>query len=310
MAYSDIDNKIVAADIQEKLYQDKSFLDLVINDDAFVNAHQRKVVIPQVGTLPSVEIDSSDELSTQSISETHTSYEVHSYRTKPILIRDFEDYFTSYNKQESITMEQAAQLKDTYTSHAIYNWAKGIPSTQTSKRVLLSTGENRTASTGTGNRKKITFADLLNAKKTLIKDGGEQASSSYIAIINSEVYSDIMSLKEVKEGTYRSNSSLDNGSIGEFLGFTFFLREKLPIYTISGSSATLGSFTEDASASTSVGCLFFHKNLVRKGMSESVKVYLEVSASKAGVEISSELWAGAHLARGDAKGFVVLAEGK
>lgn len=306
MAYTDIDNKIVAADIQEKLYQGKSFLDMVINDDAFVNAHQRKVVIPQVGSLPDVVIDSTATLAVQDVSDTHESYEVHSYRTKPILIRDFEDYFTNYNKQESVTREQAAQLKDTYTSHAVYSWAKEAATT--TNRILLSSGTNRSASVGTGNRKKVTFSDLLNVKKKLIKDGGEQTPGAYIAIVNSEVYSDIMSLTEVKEGAYRSNYSLDNGSIGEFLGFTFFLRESLPVYTVSGSTATIGSFTQASGNNTSVGCLFFHKNLVRKGMAESVRVYLEVSASKAGVEISSELWAGAHLARSDAKGFVSLVE--
>lgn len=307
MAYSDIDNKIVAADIQEKLYQDKSFLDMVVNDDAFVNAHQRKVVIPQVGTLPAVSIDSTGTLSVSDITDTHESYEVHSYRTAPVLVRDFEDYFTNYNKQESITREQAAQLKDTFTSHAMYSWAKGA-STQTG-RYILTTGDNRSASVGIGNRKKITFSDLLGVKKQLIKDGGEQAPGAYMAIINSEAYSDIMSLTEVKQGSYRSNYSLDNGSIGEFLGFTFFLRESLPIYNVTSGAATIGTFTQSASNKTCAGCLFFHKNLVRKGMSESIRVYLEVSASKAGVEISSELWAGADLARTDARGFMALVEG-
>ena len=279
---------------------------MVVNDDAFVNAHQKKVVIPQIGTLPAVVIDSTSTLAAQSVADTHESYEVHSYRTKPILIRDFEDYFTNYNKQESITREQAAQLKDTYTSHAMYSWAK--EASNTSGRVIFSSGSTRSASVGSGSRKKITFSDLLNVRKQLIKDGGEQAPGSYIAIINSEAYSDIMSLDEVKEGAYRSNYSLDNGSIGEFLGFTFFLRESLPVYTISGSTATIGGFAHGGSSNTGVGNLFFHKDLVRKGIAESVRVYLEVSASKAGVEISSELWAGAHLARNDAKGFISLVE--
>ena len=304
MAYTDLDNKLVAADIQEKLYQDKSFLDLAVNDDSIISARQKQVVVPQSGALPDVEIDETGTLASASRTETSLKYDVHSYRTKPILIRDFEDYFTNYDKQDSVTREQASQLKDKFTSHCLHLWASQ------STHKISSSGTARTGSlgSGAGDRKAITFADLLKVKKQLIKDGGSQTRGSYVAIINSEMYGDLMSMSEVKNGYNRDSSSLDDGSIGEFLGFTFFLREDLPL--IKASNNTVVAFGTTGATAHVVGAMFYHKDFVRRAISPEVQVYLEVSASKAGVEISSELWAGASLCREDKKGFVLLMEEK
>ncbi|MCY4418884.1 MAG: phage capsid protein [Cytophagales bacterium] len=304
MSYTDLDNKLVASDIQEKLYQDKSFLEIAVNDDSLISARQRRVVIPQAGSLPEVAIDAKGPLTSASRTETFTQYDVHSYRTNPILIRDFEDYFTNYNKQDSVTREQALQLKDKVAAHCMHLWASG------STEKINSTGSERLSSFGgsTGNRKAFTFQDLLSVKKKLIKDGGTQSPGSYVAIINSEMYSDLMKLDEVKNGQYRSNHSLDNGSIGEFLGFTFFLREDLPTY--NASNKNIKPFASTGGSSEVIGAIFYHKDLVRRAISPEVQVYLEVSASKAGVEISSEVWAGASLSRSDKKGFVILIEAK
>ena len=79
-----LDNKLIATDIQEKLSQQQSFIDYVVNDDIYAaqTFRYKQVNVPQAGALPDVEIDSTSSLSLLSRSDTHTSYQLYSYRTK------------------------------------------------------------------------------------------------------------------------------------------------------------------------------------------------------------------------------------
>ena len=306
-----LDNKIIATDIQEKVTESRSFIDHIVVDDAFAEtAHRnKKVVVPQAGTLPDVKIDDTSNLSVDTGTDSNVEYSVQSYRTKPIVIRHFEDYFTNYNKQESITREQATQLKESFMQHALYTWTKQtLDSTDGSDRKLLTTGSNRTSSLGTGNRKALTFNDLLSVLKKLIKDGGEQNAGNYFAILNSEFYADLMKLTEVKSSHYNFSSSSVSGASFDFLGFSFFLREDVPAFSTGQASGTLYSSSATRASTAAASAVFFHRGLVRRAIAPNLSVYLDVSAGRGGVELSSELFAGSSLARTDAKGFIVLVE--
>ena len=59
-----LDNKLIAADVQEKVTESASFIDHVVIDDAFAltAARDKKVAVPQAGALPDVKIDDTSNL--------------------------------------------------------------------------------------------------------------------------------------------------------------------------------------------------------------------------------------------------------
>ena len=311
MTHTPLDNKLIATDIQEKLTQSHSFIDHIVIDDAYADhaPRDKKIAVPQAGTLPEVHIDDSADLDPTTRSDTYVEYNIQSYRTKPIIVRHFDDYFANYDKQESITREQATQLKDTFIKYALYTWTKqALASTGGASRKLLTTGSNRPTSLGTGKRKALTFNDLLSARKQLIKDGGDQSAGNYFAVLNAELYADFLKLTEVQKTNYTLSSPVVKGATVDFLGFTFFLREDLPSFATGAADGALQTISATKGNTASAAAVFFHKGLVRRAISKSLSVFLEVSAGRAGVELSSELFAGSSLARTDAKGFVLLAE--
>lgn len=311
MTNTHLNNKLIATEIQEHLSQSQSFIDHVVIDDAYAarGPRDKKVAVPQAGTLPDVVIDSTDDLSVVSRTDTYMEYSISSYRTKPILVRNFDEYFTNYDKQQSVTREQASQLKNTFIKKALHIWATQLNSSSSaSGRKILSTGANRNASTGTGNRKALTFNDLLSVRKQLVKDGGDQTAGQYFAVLNAELYADLLKLDEVKEGNYRLSAPTLSGAVAEFMGFTFFLREDIPKFASGSTSANLLGFDASGGNTAAVAALFFHRDLVRRALSAEVSIFIETSAGRAGVELSSELFAGASLARTDARGCVLLIE--
>ena len=311
MIHTQLDNKLIATDIEEQLTQKQSFIDYVVNDDIYAAqvARYKQVNVPQAGALPDVEINSTSALSLISRSDTYTDYTLHSYRTNPILVRHFEDYFTNYEKQQSITSEQATQLKDTFSKHSMHTWADQVnESTGKNNRKLLSSGTNRSSSVGTGNRKAFTFNDLLSVRKQLSKDGGNQSAGNYIGVINADMYSDLLKIEEVRQSYHKLTPSERSGAVAEFMAFTIFLREDLPVFQSGAKSATLVDLGTTAPNAGSSSAIFFHKDMIRRAVSCAISVFLEVSAGSAGVELSSEVFAGSTLARTDAKGCVLLLE--
>ena len=313
MTPSSIDNRLIATEIEERLRETKTFIDHVVLDDIYAgNVSLYKTInVPQTGALPEVAIDDSSELSVQTTRDTHTTYKMHSYRTKPILIRNYEDYLTSLEKQQNITQEQATQLKNAFCKHSMHKLATQVVLSSTrNKRQLLTTGSARTSSQGTGNRKSLSFSDLLAIRKQLIKDSGGQGTGRYIGVLNAEMYADMLQLNEVKRSHLDLSNSSTAGAVSDFMDFTFFLREDLPVFASGSKSSGMTSFSSSSVPNAaSAAALFFNADLIRRAISPEVSVYLDVSATHGGAGLSSEVYGGVSLARTDSRGMVLLLEG-
>ena len=191
----------------------------------------------------------------------------------------------------------------------MYLWANQVSKgSNASSRKLLSSGSNRKGSVGTGNRKALTFNDLLSIRKQLSKDGGDQSAGNHIGIINADMYSDLLKIAEVRQSYHKLTASDTAGAVAEFMGFTLFLREDLPIFQSGASDAALVGLSTTTPNLGSSAAVFFHKDMVRRAISGAVSVFLEVSAGNAGVELSTEIFAGSTIARTDSKGCVLLLE--
>ena len=311
MTQTSIDTRLIATDIEEGLRRTKTFLDHVIADDGYAQqvSRYKEIHVPQAGALPEVGIDQEGALTLQATSDTHTSYSLHTYRTNPILVRNYEDYLTSLEKQRSITSEQASQLKNAFCKHSMELLTKQlIGSSERTQRQLVTTGSPRSSSVGSGNRKSFSFSDLLAVRKQLIRDGGDQSDGQYIGVLNAELYADLLQLEEVHQSHHKLSKASSAGAVSEFMGFQLFLREDLPNFVTGSKAAALVSGLSTPNAA-SPAALFFNRNLVRRAIAPEVAVYLDMSAPRGGVELSSELHAGVSLARTDARGLVVLLEG-
>ena len=304
MVSHSLNHEVLATDITAQLQAHKNFLDDVLRDDALLDGSQSRLVVSETGILPDVEVDSKVAIAPQTSQHIVVDYRLRSHRTSPVVIRHFEQYFTDYEKQKHVSTEQAIQLKESVAARALYDWALGCG---TGARRLTS-GSTRTASYGTGNRKALTFNDLLGVKKQLVRDSGHLGEGEWIGIVNANMYGDLMGLSQVQNGHYMVDAHEEGKSALRFLGITFYLREDLPAYAVSGANTTLSTYGSSVLNNHCAGALFFHKRLLRAAISQIVNVYADVSATYGGLTLSSEIKAGASCVRTDGKGLVILVE--
>jgi hypothetical protein len=117
---------------------------------------------------------------------------------------------------------------------------------------------------------------------------------------------DMLQITEVKSSDFNRVQPLVEGTVGRFLGFDFFVRSKVNIFT---TGATIRPYGEATTAATDcAGAIFWQKDYVRHAEGTS-KVFLNVDdAELYGSKMSAVTRAGGLAARKDGLGIVNMVE--
>jgi hypothetical protein len=289
-----------SADLSKNLFPANEFYKMSKNDSAFVDADS--VQLPHVGTIPAVKVDRDDKGTATKRTDTPSEYKLHEFSTDPTWLQYSEALLVSYDKRSSILEEHVKALNTAVAEYMASAWGGSANVVK-----LRTSGADRPVSavpSGTGTRKRLALADIQAAAKAL-NEGNIPQAGRY-AVITPAMMDDMLQITEVKSSDFNRVQPLVEGTVGRFLGFDFFVRSKVNIFT---TGATIRPYGEATTAATDcAGAIFWQKDYVRHAEGTS-KVFLNVDdAELYGSKMSAVTRAGGLAARKDGLGIVNMVE--
>ncbi len=291
--------RLFAKDLIDNLYPDNTFYKNSKDDTPFVKGDE--VILPHAGTMPNVVIDRETKGTATKRADIHHKYSIHEFTTDPTWLQYSEDLLANYPKRQSILSNDTEALNTAFANYIAIAWAKAKVG---ATKVIRTSGDVRPTSIGTGNRKAFTLKDLLAIQKQMNNDDIPQEGR--FALITAQQLADMLEIKEVKSSDFNNGKPLVKGSLGVFLGITFYMRSKTVRFTSTAASireyGVAGQDTDCAAA------IFWHKNYVRSAKGSNV-VFLEKGKVEHYGDLMSCLtrFGGTH-SRKDGKGVYNLVE--
>lgn len=256
-----VEREIWEKDIVEALYAANPHLAHCFNADQYVL--QGKVVhIPQAGASPAVTKNRTTLPATVTKrTDTDITYAIDEYTSDPVKISNAETIEPSYDKRNSVMMDTKNAINETVGVSMIFRWAPSVAG-----RLLKTTGDAVAAhlNGATGNRKKMTLADLKAAQKQFNKEN--IPSEGRYAILDADMYDQLTD--QLTESQYRDFSRAfdeKNGVVGKLYGFNILQRSYVLAYTAAGAPkepGTAGAATDCAAA------LCWHQGSVERALGE------------------------------------------
>lgn len=297
-----IQKEIWLNDIVANIFEANPHLGYAVNADEFVL--QGKVVhIPNAGAKPSVTRNrTSLPASVVQRADVDITFSLDEYTTDPILIPNADEYELSYDKRASVMGEQSAALSELVGTWFYRYWAPA-----TAANILRTTGSSVTAHVGTGNRKKLTVADVKRAK-LLLDRMGIPADGRVIAL-DADLYDQFTD--ELTASQYRDFSQAydaSKGVVGQLFGFTFLApRTSVLIYTNDTTPAPVDP-GDTIQATFNAGGLIWHRDSVIRAMGDNEFFENEKDPTYYGSIYSALVRAGGRIRRNDAKGVIALVQ--
>lgn len=297
-----IQKEIWIGDIVANLFKANPHLNYAMNADQFVLAG-KVVHIPNAGSKPGVKRNRTNLPASVTIREdVDITFSLDEYTTDPILITNAEQYETSYDKRSSVTSEQSSALAELVGDWFFYYWA---PSAATN--IVRTTGSTVPAHVGTGNRKKLTVADVKKAQLTMNKQ--LIGSQGRFAQLDADMYDQL--LDDMTATQYRDFSAQMNpaeGTLGKLYGFTFLPpRPTVLSYTNDSTPAAKAPDATSTTTDNAAG-LFWQQDMVIRALGTQEFFENEKDATYFGDIYSALLRAGGRKKRNDGKGVIALVQ--
>lgn len=292
--------QVFSSDLSKNLFPDNAFYKNSKNDSAFVE--NDVVNLPHAGNEPTVEVDRTTKGTAAKRADSATSYDLHELSTDPTWIQYSEELVANYAKRSNIVEEHSVALNTMVADFMAHEWA-----TNAGVEQVRSTGGARPAGSpgATGNRKRIVLADLLNVQKAMNKQNVPHEGN--FAVITPDMLEDILMINEVKNSDFNKEKPLVAGSVGTFLGFTFFVRSRVNVYT-NAATPVLKAIGATAATSDNQGAIFWNKNFVRRAEG-GIKTFAKIGDPELyGDAVSALVRCGGIGANKDGKGVIALVE--
>ncbi len=316
MAYMAVTPEIWTGYIVENLFKNNEFILQSVDESQYVIG-TGVVHIPQAGSPSGVQRNRSSLPATITRrKDIDVTYVLDEFTTDPRFIPNIDKAELSYDKTASVLSEDMSYLEQYIAETMLYNWRSTV--------FLKSTGSNKTAPYGTSNRKMLTVADFVEAKKQFNK-WNIPAADRYV-ILSTDAMSDIVN--ELKSNTTRDYSVIYDpvtGMIKKLESFTIY--ERSTVLVASNSSLTQNATTKlwawtgdtdltytpeqledrlsEATAFDTTACeiaLFWHKNSVARAKGVTQMFDDQGNPQYYGDIYSFLQRAGGRVRRADAKG--------
>lgn len=306
-ARNEVTRKIYTTQVENILRPSNSFLEGCIVDNVLAPGGDPAAIItvdiPQSTT--DVESQIAPTVFPMQASEavdSTLSYPGYLIATRPNRVGDLNQAQVVYDKVNNTVQKHAEKLLQDSAELILHAWCP----TQ-SGLIIPTTGANRLASgTGaTGNRKKITEADILSLK--LLFDNANVPLAGRRLLVNGTQENDLLAIERFTEASkYGPGMSIMTGEIGMVHGFRVIKRSEVQSYASDG---TRKAFRQATATNDNAAALAYHPNFVRyiKG---NVKVYLD-SVSRGeylGKLMNAAVYAGGSQSRSSQIGVAALYE--
>ncbi len=250
--------------IIENLYPDNSFASKSVDDSAFVN--NATVHVPNAGAPSGVKVNRSTIPATSvgTRSDQDLTYDIDELTTDPVRIPNREEVELSYDKRASILANDRAALLDAAAQNLLYKWA--VIGNKT-----LTTGANRAAHTAsaTGNRKKITKADVLTIA-TKFNSQNIPAEGRYL-LLDAAMYSDLLdALTGTDLSAFLASANAQKGIVGQLFGFNVMMRSQ--VLKVNQGKSAIVQWDDTAAATDLAAGLAWQQACVSRALGE-VKMF-------------------------------------
>lgn len=292
-----LNKEIWEQSVVEGLFADNGFLGRAINHSAFADNHT--VHVPNAGSAPEVTKNRAVfPASASGRTDYDLSYNLDEFTTAPIHIKNAEEVELSYDKRQSILGATQAALKEAVAADILKKW---VPSGYT---FVQTTGDSvaHHLDSQTGNRKKVTVADIVAVKKQMDKDNIPQEGRCFM--LDYEMYAELLdALSAAQSNAFLASADTQRGIVGRLFGFDFYMRSQVLRCTSAGSALQTTPTATDQAA----GIAWSDKAVsVAQGQTEIFES--ENDPTYYGDIVSALVRAGGSYMRYDKKGVVLLVQ--
>lgn len=254
-----VNKEIWLPDIVESYYDDNSFLSGATNEDEYVlgggvvhipnaappaNATRNRTNVPATA----VKRDDID-----------VTYALDEFTSDPTLITNREMVELSYDKRASVIRENTASMNELAGDWMLWRWV----STLTANERIATTGAAAAwgASGMTGNRKKLTAADIRAAQNML--DNQKVPQKDRFLLITPDMRDHLMTDADIKNIFYSNIADYKSGSIPEYAGFKIMVRAKTIRLRTDDSIMQPDAINQ---ATDNISAIFWQKSSVAKAL--------------------------------------------
>lgn len=293
-----LNKQIWLSTIQENFYPNDSFAIHSVDDSAFVN--YKTVHVPNAGAPSGVVINRTTKPATvNQRTDNELTYDIDELTTNPIHIPNVDVVELSYDKRQSVLMNDRQQLQKAAMENLLYKWAEAGSTIKTSG----DTAAAHTSDTATGTRKKITKGDVLKiATKFNVDD--VPLEGRYL-LLDASMYNDLLEdLTDKELSAYLASANAQGGVLGRLYGFDIMMRSRV----LRLNDGTVVKWDAEGVATEVAAGLAWQQGCVSRALGE-VKMFDSTDNPLYYGDIYSFLLrTGGALRRYDKKGVVLLSE--
>ena len=301
--------EVWAKDIQDTLNRNADFLPYSVDHSSYIAFGT--VHIPQSGANPTVEVaPSSLPLTINQRTDTDRTYSLVQYALQPTLITNIDDLQVSYDKRQSVVGQQINTLTQTIGDYVAVSWAASGAS-----NIVETTGSAGTSlpPSGTGTRKAVALADIINCAKKLDKDNVPRQGRKLL--MQTDMFWELMAISDVLRASYNGFQGQPNvlatGVVAMLYGFEIMLRPTVAVFTKTGTSAK--AVTAAAAADDRLACIAWHPSTVCRALG-AINAYYDAGSNGNGKPeylgsiFNMDVMLGSTTMRTDSKGIVSLVQ--
>lgn len=297
-----VQKEIWINDIVGNLFKANPHLNFAMNADAFVLSG-KVVHIPNAGAKPATKRNRVNFPATVVLrQDSDITFTLDEYTTDPMKIENADKYELTYDKRMSVIGEQSSALNELIGDWFYYYWAPSV-----STQIKRTTGDSVAAHYGTGNRKKITVADIKAMQKEFNKQN--IPNDGRVCSLDADMYdqlTDSMTATQYKD--FSTHMNIETGVVGKLYGFTI-LEPRATVLRYSNATTPVAYNPEAAAADASNGAaLFWHRDLVIRALGEKEFFDDEGNPTHYGDIYSALVRAGGRIKREDGKGVFALVQ--
>ena len=288
--------------IQENFFPDNSFVSKSIDDKAFINNH--RVHIPNAGTPSKVEKNRNVFPAVIGTREDHeVTYDLGIFSTDPIRVHKASDVELSYDKRQSIIVNNRAELQRVAHNDILESWAKAYSAVV---RTSGSLDVAHTYSGATGKRKLVTAADVL--KLATIFDKQLLPEEGRYLLLDVDMYNMFLdSMASDNKLAFQASADAQRGVLGQLYGFKIMKRAQ--VLRVKSDAETI-LFGKEAHEPTDLAAgLAWQESCVSRALGETNLYLDENNPEYYGDVISFDQRVGGGHRRFDKAGVALLVQG-
>lgn len=278
--------------------------------DASAFANGKTVVWAEEGSPAAVKFNTTTGYpAAANITDINRNFDLDEAITAPLRVDWTEEQVIAYSKKPAVLESMTQNAREEIALRTLYRWAP-TDTTGVGQNIIRSTGSTRAAGAigATGNRNRVVYADLLNAKRLL--DKAKIPLAGRVILVTPEILQDMMLIDTFINADFVSGRPVESGYVGNILGCKVYMHPTGVQYNASAVPQLPkvdDTFTPYAGATTDNQALFmWHPDYVVRAVSPATRV--AVVPAHAGDEISFTAIAGGAKVYTDERGIVAIVE--